>query len=153
MNASRRVRHLEQGVDLRRAQGKLLPIKRVAVLLGLGSLGLLIMSLHQPVWYLVGLFPAFGFGWAWPGLFNLSVVRNNPSAPAAASGITQAGVYVGSTIGPAAGGWIIQQGGYSALWLAAAAQLAAAALIAVALRLLVRRARETKLAQKLGAAR
>ena len=43
---------------------------------------------------------AFATGWAWPGLFNLAVVRVNPSAPGAATGITQTGTYLGAVVGP-----------------------------------------------------
>jgi MFS family permease len=59
---------------------------------------------------------AFGFGWAWPGLFNFSVVRHNPTAPAAATGITQTGTYVGAMLGPLAFGWIADRASYAAAW-------------------------------------
>ena len=45
-----------------------------------------VLAVDAPITYLLAPIPAFAFGWAWPGLFNLSVVRNNPSAPAAATG-------------------------------------------------------------------
>ena len=63
---------------------------------------------------------AFGSGWAWPGLFNLAIVRLNPAAPAAATGITQTGVYVGALSGPIAFGVIVDQVGYGWAWTVAA---------------------------------
>lgn len=122
-------------------RGSVLPIKRTALLFALGSVGMLMLSRHTAAWYVVGVIPAFGFGWAWPGLFNLSVIRNNPSAPGAATGVSQTGVYIGAGAGPAAGGWIIATGGYSALWVTGAVALGCASLLALALRVFIRRER------------
>ena len=102
------------------------PIRRVALLLGTGGLAVGAFAVHAPGAYLLGVAPAFALGWAWPGLFNLSVVRNNPTTAAAATGITQTGVYIGAGSGPVLGGLVAQQAGYPALWAAAAATLVAA---------------------------
>ena len=48
----------------------------------------------------VGVVLGFGLGWAWPGLMNFAVVRLHPQAPAAATSITQTGVYAGGCLGP-----------------------------------------------------
>ena len=122
--------------------GRILPIKQLAVLFALGSAGMVILSIHTPISYWIGITLAFGCGWAWPGLFNLSVIRNNPSAPGAATGVSQTGVYIGAGAGPAVGGWIIAGGGYPALWLSGAAALVLATGISVLLRRLVRSERE-----------
>ena len=50
----------------------------------------------------VGVVLGFGLGWAWPGLMNFAVVRLHPQAPAAATSITQTGVYAGGCLGPLA---------------------------------------------------
>jgi MFS family permease len=81
---------------------------------------------------------AFGFGWAWPGLFNFSIVRNNPSAPAAATGITQTGTYVGAMSGPLVFGWIAEHGSYAAAWSVGASWFVLAALGMVVGRRLLR---------------
>jgi hypothetical protein len=70
--------------------------------------------------YLVGTLFVFGAGWGWPGLFNLSVVRNNPNAPGAATGITQTGTYVGAVAGPLAFGAIAEGASFSIAWLVVA---------------------------------
>ena len=77
--------------------------------------------------HLLGAFVAFGSGWAWPGLFNLAVVRLNPGAPAAATGITQTGVYIGALSGPVLFGIVVDRFGYSLAWTLAGLSLATAA--------------------------
>ena len=111
-----------------------LPIQRLVWLFALGGLGVLLLAVDVPATYLIAPIPAFAFGWAWPGLFNLSVVRNNPSAPASATGISQVGVFAGAALGPAVGGIIVDAAGYRALWLFAASTLLAGSMIAVYLR-------------------
>ena len=85
------------------------------------------MYKRQVATHLVGAAVAFGSGWAWPGLFNLAVVRLNPSAPAAATGITQTGVYVGALTGPIAFGLVVDAWGYGMAWSLAAASSVGAA--------------------------
>ncbi len=114
-------------------QGRVVPLTRVALLLAIGGGGLLLLALDQPLMYAIGIVPAFGAGWAWPGLFNLSVIRTNPTAPAAATGVSQTGVYLGAGTGPALGGVIVEQFGYGALWLGGGAALLFAAVVAAKL--------------------
>ncbi len=128
------------GIISRLAQGwqvdrfGILPIQRLVWLYGLGAVGVAILAVDVPLTYVLAPIPAFAFGWAWPGLFNLSVVRNNPSAPAAATGISQIGVFVGAALGPALGGIIIDNGSYRLLWLFGASTLFVGSLLAVYLR-------------------
>jgi MFS family permease len=75
-------------------------LRRVAVMLALGAFGYLLLATGQPGPFLAGLPLAFGAGWAWPGLFNLAVVLANPASPAAATGVTQTGTYLGAVLGP-----------------------------------------------------
>ena len=107
---------------------------RVIVLFAIGTGGALGLALNTPVAYLLATPVVFAAGWAWPGLFNLVVVNANRSAPAAATGVTQTGVYVGSLVGPVVAGLIIERSGYGATWLLTAASLAGAALLAAAVR-------------------
>ncbi|HSP02283.1 MAG TPA: hypothetical protein VLR27_02210, partial [Acidimicrobiales bacterium] len=59
------------------------------------------------------------------------VVRLNPTAPAAATGITQTGVYVGALTGPILFGGVFDSAGYGLGWLLAgvASALAAAGVV------------------------
>ncbi|MGA9276372.1 MFS transporter, partial [Ilumatobacter sp.] len=125
-----------QGVQVDRRG--VLPIQRLVWLFGLGGLGVLLLAVDVPLTYLLAPIPAFAFGWAWPGLFNLSVVRNNPSAPAAATGISQVGIFSGAALGPAAGGVIIDLADYRTLWLCGAVTLFVGSVLAMYLRTRIR---------------
>lgn len=106
-----------------------LPVVGAMVLVG--ALGWAVMAAMTPAALIVGGLLAYVFGWGWPGLFNLAVARANPSAPAAASGVTQTGTYLGVAVGPFAFGLLAEHAGYSAAWtFAALAALAAAFTIA-----------------------
>lgn len=107
------------------------------LLVGAGGLGLL--ALGGPVPLVTGVLLGFGLGWAWPGLLTYAVVRLHPQAPAAASSITQTGVYAGGCAGPLGLGAIADRAGYPTMWLTAGiAMLAAATLMLVGRRLLLR---------------
>lgn len=74
---------------------------------------------------------AFSVGWGWPGLFHFAVVERNPDGPAAATGVTQAGIFLGAVIGPSAFGTIVVTASYRLAWSAlAVAGLMAAVLVA-----------------------
>jgi MFS family permease len=105
----------------------------VAVLLAFGSAGYGLMATDSQAPILVGALVAFTLGWGWPGLYNLAVVQRYRSAPAAATGVTQTGIYVGAAIGPAAFGLLLAGFGYPYAWAAiAGVALCAAAAIALA---------------------
>ncbi len=106
------------GVRADRRGGRHLPV--VSVLLLGGALGYLLLAPGAVPTHLLGALVAFGSGWAWPGLFNLAVVRLNPGSPAAATGITQTGVYVGALSGPVVFGVVVDTAGYGLAWTLAA---------------------------------
>jgi MFS family permease len=81
---------------------------------------------------------AFATGWAWPGLFNLAVVRVNPNAPGAATGITQTGTYFGAVVGPVLFGVVAERLSFRAAWLGAAAMALLAAMTILGARRRVR---------------
>ncbi|TDC02714.1 MFS transporter [Micromonospora fluostatini] len=121
----------------RRASGHLVLIAGMLVV-GAGGLGLLAVT--GPVPLVVGVVLGFGLGWAWPGLMTFAVVRLHPQAPAAATSITQTGVYAGGGLGPLVFGTVAHQWGYPTMWSgAAAAMLLATLLMLVAHRLLAAR--------------
>lgn len=102
----------------RREQGHL---NAVMLLLSLGAVGFASLAIRDstPV-LLVATVLAFAAGWGWPGLFNFAVVRLNPNAPAAATAITQTGVFIGGVIGPAAFGRIADVASFETAWLTGA---------------------------------
>ncbi|HEX7167058.1 MAG TPA: MFS transporter [Acidimicrobiales bacterium] len=120
----------------RRGHGHLL---RVSSMLLLGAIAYLAYATEEPLAIVVATPLAFGAGWGWPGLFNLAIVRANPDAPGAASGVTQTGTYFGAMAGPVLFGAIAETSGYRAAWsIAAVLSVAGAATIAVGRVLLVR---------------
>jgi predicted MFS family arabinose efflux permease len=56
----------------------------------------------------------------WPGVFIYAVVRAFPHAPAAATGVTQTGAFLGSATGPMLFGLVAARGSYDAAWLLSA---------------------------------
>ncbi len=113
------------GARADRRGGRHLPV--VSVLLLGGAVGYLLLAPGLFWTHLLGALVAFGSGWAWPGLFNLAVVRMNPAAPAAATGITQTGVYIGALSGPVVFGLVVDNAGYGLAWVLAAVSSAGAA--------------------------
>lgn len=97
------------------------PVAGAAFLLGGGAVGLFLFALGIGWVFVPASVIAFGLGWAWPALFNYGVVRTNVSAPGAATGVTQTGVYVGVLSGPIVFGLLVDWVGYSWAWIVAGA--------------------------------
>lgn len=110
----------------------------VAAMLVVGAVTSALFTVREP-WVQFAAVPlAFGAGWAWPGLFNLSVVRAVPGAPGRATGVTQTGTYLGGALGPVLFGAVAERAGYTASWwLAAFLGVSAAAAVLVGRRLIV----------------
>jgi predicted MFS family arabinose efflux permease len=123
------------------------PAHQIAVIAGLlaaGAVGLALMAVPNPVTLVLGVVLGFGLGWAWPGLMNFAVVRLHPQAPAAATSITQTGVYAGGCLGPLVLGALAAGAGYPMMWTAAGiAMLIAAAAMVAGSRMLTRHAAVT----------
>jgi MFS family permease len=126
----------------RRADKHLL---RVAVMLVLGSVGFVLLGVAAtPGVFLIGTVLAFASGWGWNGLFTFAVVRNYPNSAAAATGITQTGLWLGGMIGPLVFGLVATAVSYRAAWILGGTALVAAAGVSVLGRHLVIRAREAR---------
>ena len=98
-------------------------ITPVAGLLAVGAVAMVLLALPSTVALVAGVLLGFGLGWAWPGLVNVAVVRLHPDSPAAATSITQTGVYLGGCLGPLGFGTVAAHAGYQAAWLAAGGAL------------------------------
>ena len=120
------------------------PTRQVGVIAGLlatGAIGLGLLALPSTPALVVGVVLGFGLGWSWPGLMNFAVVRLHPQAPAAATSITQTGVYAGGALGPLSLGAIAAGSDYPTMWISAAvAMFAAAGLMVVGSSMLRRHA-------------
>ena len=107
-------------------------LRLVAGMLGVGTVGFVLLASGSAPLLVVGVTVAFAAGWGWPGLFNFAVVKSNPGAPAAATGITQTGASSGAAVGPLAFGLLVEETSFATAWLAsgAVAIFAAAAILA-----------------------
>lgn len=101
----------------------------VAVMLGSGAAGMALLATGSGLGLVPGTVLAFALGWGWPGLLNLAVVRLHPAAPAAATSVSQAGVFAGGALGPISFGLLVQTWSYRVAWSAAALVLLTAALL------------------------
>ena len=106
------------------------PLMAVAGMLAVGVVGFGTIAVADSMrWLVVGTVVAFGAGWGWPGLFHLAVVNRSMHAPAASTGVTQTGVFLGGMLGPIGFGLLAGGVGFASAWLAAAATAAGAALL------------------------
>lgn len=101
----------------------------IAIMLIVGALGIAALATGDDALFMVGAPLAFGAGWGWPGLFILAVVQLNPSAPAAATGLTQTGTSVGCVLGPFFFGLLADSFSYIVAWSATVAVLLLSALV------------------------
>ena len=105
-------------------------LRLIAAMLGVGVVGFVLLASGSGVLIVPGTLLAFGAGWGWPGLFNFAVVKTNPNAPAAATGITQTGASGGAALGPLVFGVVVEAASYEAAWLLCGA-IALVALVAI----------------------
>ena len=107
--------------------------RQTTLLLVGGAGGFALLAAETPLPLVLGTLLAFGAGWGWPGLFNFAVVSRNRHAVAAATGITQGGIYVGAALGPATFGLLASRLSFAFAWtLTAGLALVAGTLVAVA---------------------
>lgn len=88
----------------------------VAAMIGAGAAGMVLLNLGGTAGLYGGAMIAFAAAWGWAGLFTFAIVRDNPSAPAAATGVTQVGKYVGAAAGPPVFGLIADTFSFTAAW-------------------------------------
>jgi MFS family permease len=103
----------------------------VAVLFAGGCVGCLLLAAGAGTTLFLGALLAFGLGWAWPGLMQVAVVSRYRATPAAATGYTQTGGFVGSFMAPVGFAVVATSASYSTAWAATAAVAAAAAALAL----------------------
>ena len=81
-----------------------------------GALGYMLLATGRLALAGPAIVLAFGAGWGWNGLYSFSVVAANREAPAAATGIAQAGLFAGAMAGPGIAGLLIERSGFALAW-------------------------------------
>lgn len=119
-------------------------LRLVSGMLGLGVVAFVLLATGIEVFFVAGTVLGFGAGWGWPGIFNFAIVKSNPGAPAAATGITQTGASLGAAVGPLLFGLVVERASYAAAWTTAGTLALLAALTIVAGRHLLLRDRAAK---------
>jgi MFS family permease len=99
----------------------------MVAVLAVSSLALLLVDNQDPWRFALGASVGLGFGWAWHGLMDYSVVRLYSDNPGRATGTSQIGAYVGGVLGPLAGGSLAGHQGFGAIWLLCSLSMAGAA--------------------------
>lgn len=107
------------------------PFRGAALVYLVGITGFVLAAVRVPWLHAAASLLAFGGGWVWPVATNYAIVNANKSNAAAATGLTQTGVYIGVFSAPIVTGRIIDAAGYSAMWLVVGAVGIAAAIGAV----------------------
>ena len=90
------------------------------LLIGGGVMLALALDVSVPL-FIALVVTSFATAWAWPGLMTYTVVTRNPNRPAAATGVSQAGVFFGSGSMPIVIGALVEVRGFPAGWIAAGA--------------------------------
>ena len=88
-------------------------------MMAMGAVGYAMIAVGSAPLLWIAVPAAYATGWAYYGPFYLSIVRLNRVAPGAALGITQAGAFSGSIIGPTGLGFLASRYSFTAAWITA----------------------------------
>ncbi|MGD2042642.1 MAG: MFS transporter [Acidimicrobiia bacterium] len=101
--------------------------KLISLMLAGGALTIALGSTGNTWLLIVATVGAFTGGWAWTGIYFLSLVKTNPDRPGAVAGIGTAGLGVGNAAGPVLFGVVAGSVSFGAAWIGAAIVAALAA--------------------------
>lgn len=121
------------------------PYVLISNLLVAGTIGYLLLAIGTPQFLLIGALLAYSGGWTWPGLLHFAVVRDNRQHAAAATGVVQTGLSLGSAGGPLLFGILVEATSYQTAWVAAAGVAVSAAITFRFGRAMIRRSRRLAL--------
>jgi len=103
--------------------------KLIALMLTAGALTMALGGTGNTWLLVLGTVGAFAGGWAWTGIFFLSLVKTNPERPGTVAGIGTAGLGVGNASGPLLFGVVAQNYSFGVAWLGAALVAGVAAVL------------------------
>ena len=94
---------------------------------GAVGFGLLAFSSRLDV-LILGTLLGFAMGWAWNGVFHFAIIRSSPQQSAFFTGVIQAAMMAGATVGPPVFG-LISETSYTAAWLVLSAAMVVSVLL------------------------
>ena len=106
----------------------------ISGMLAVGALALALGSTGVPALLVVATLGAFTGGWAWTGIYFLSLVAAFPDRPGAVAGVGTAGLGIGNAAGPFLFGLAANSFSYGFAWLGAAVVTALASVLMVVAR-------------------
>lgn len=101
----------------------------ISWMLAVGAVTIALGGTGTTALLVVGTVGAFTGGWAWTGIFFLSLVKTNPSRPGAVAGIGSASLGLGNAAGPILFGYVAQSASFGMAWLVAGALAGAGAVL------------------------
>ncbi len=101
----------------------------IAIMLAAGAAAMSLGGTGNTALLILGTLGAFTGGWAWTGIYFLSLVKTFPDRPGAVAGIGTAGLGVGNAAGPVLFGLAAGTWSFGAAWVGAGVVAAAAAVL------------------------
>ncbi|MGF1617143.1 MAG: MFS transporter [Acidimicrobiia bacterium] len=93
--------------------------KLISLMLAVGAVTIALGGTGSTAFLVVGTIGAFTGGWAWTGIFFLSLIKSSPSTPGAVAGIGTFSLGVGNASGPLLFGLIAENASFATAWLVA----------------------------------
>lgn len=108
----------------------------ISIMLAVGAVTMLLGGTGNTWLLALGTVGAFTGGWAWTGIYFLSLVKTHPQRPGAVAGIGTAGLGMGNAAGPVLFGFVAGTWSFGVSWVVAALVAATASvLMAIARRM------------------
>ena len=126
------VARISAGVAADRTGGP--QFKLISIMLAGGAVTMALGGTGGTALLILGTVGAFTGGWAWTGIFFLSLIKTSPATPGAVAGIGTFSLGVGNSSGPILFGLIAQNASFGAAWLAAGIAAGVAAVVMEAAR-------------------
>lgn len=93
--------------------------KLISLMLVVGAVTIALGGTGSTAFLVVGTLGAFTGGWAWTGIFFLSLIKSSPATPGAVAGIGSFSLGVGNASGPLIFGLVAENASFTAAWLVA----------------------------------
>ncbi len=111
------VARISAGVAADRTGGP--QFKLISIMLVVGAVTMALGGTGSTAFLVVGTIGAFTGGWAWTGIFFLSLIKSSPATPGAVAGIGSFSLGVGNASGPLLFGLVAENASFAAAWLVA----------------------------------